>query len=226
MRPDVAKQRFEELEKRATEIAATREAGERCPDGSFKYHVARPAFMEWGTGVLDLLQQSCGEQSVYFREFKLRYEKFHGRESRFQEAKAIFDAARDAYFKGYLPNLTEVVHASVFSDYLSAADYLNGEGYKDPAAVIAGSTLEQHLRALCQKQGVAVLDANGKPKKADLINAELCKANAYSGTEQKQVTAWLSIRNHEAHGHYSEYTKEQAALLIQGVRDFVTRHPA
>ena len=36
----------------------------------------------------------------------------------------------------------ELIHASVFADFLQMADYLVDSGYKDAGAVIAGSTLE------------------------------------------------------------------------------------
>ena len=58
------------------------------------------------------------------------------------------------------------------------------------------------------------------------MNAELAGANVYSKLDQKNVTAWLDLRNKAAHGKYGEYTKEQVALLIQSVRDFITRNPA
>ena len=40
---------------------------------------------------------------------------------------------------------------------------------------------------------------------------------------QKQITAWLDLRNNAAHGKYSEYTQEQVSLLLQGVMDFIIR---
>lgn len=58
------------------------------------------------------------------------------------------------------------------------------------------------------------------------MNADLAGANVYSKLDQKNVTAWLDLRNKAAHGKYGEYTKEQVALLIQSVRDFITRNPA
>ena len=64
------------------------------------------------------------------------------------------------------------------------------------------------------------------PQKADAVNAELVKANAYSKLDQKNVTAWLDLRNKAAHGHYTEYQKEQVALMIDAIRDFITRCPA
>ncbi len=136
----------------------------------------------------------------------------------------ILTALRAAYIAGYLATVTELIHATVFADFIEMAEHLLSEGYKDPAAVIAGSTLEEHLRGLCVKNGIPV-DHAGKAKKADMLNAELSAA-AYSKLDQKSVTAWLDLRNKAAHGKYGEYTSEQVVLMIQGVRDFMARNPA
>jgi hypothetical protein len=134
-------------------------------------------------------------------------------------------ALRTAYASGYLATVTELVHAELFADFLEMAEYLVSEGYKDPAAVLGGSVLEEHLRQLTTKHGIAVA-SGGRPKKADLLNSELAAAGAYSKLDQKSVTAWLDMRNKAAHGKYGEYTKEQVELLLQSVRDFMVRVPA
>lgn len=138
----------------------------------------------------------------------------------------VVKALRYDLSAGYLQSVVELVHAAVFANFLEMASHLQESGYKDAAAVICGSTLESHLRELCNKYGIAILDTNGKPKKADLINADLTKANAYSGLDHKNVTAWLGLRNKAAHGDYAQYTSEQVALLISGVGDFMARTPA
>lgn len=61
------------------------------------------------------------------------------------------------------------------------------------------------------------------PRKADTLNADLAKAGKYTKLDQKQITAWLDLRNKAAHGKYSEYTNEQVVLMLAGVRDFVSR---
>jgi hypothetical protein len=43
---------------------------------------------------------------------------------------------------------------------------------------------------------------------------------------QKNVTAWLDLRNKAAHGKYAEYQGEQVSLLLAAVRDFITRASA
>jgi hypothetical protein len=138
----------------------------------------------------------------------------------------ILKALRSDYEAGYLQSFRELIHADVFSDFLDMAGYLLQQGYKDPAAVLGGSILEEHLRKLCQKNGMAVVQNGGNPKKADTLNAELASAVVYSKLDQKNVTAWLDLRNKAAHGNYAEYTSEQVALTLQGVRDFLARCPA
>jgi hypothetical protein len=140
--------------------------------------------------------------------------------------EGMLRALRDDYERGYLQSVTELVHADIFSDFLDMASYLLQEGYKDPAAVVAGSVLESHLRKLCNKHGIAVAKPDSSPKKADTSNADPAGADIYSKLDQKSVTAWLDLRNKAAHGQFSEYTKEQVTLMLQGVRDFASRYPA
>lgn len=127
---------------------------------------------------------------------------------------------------GHLKSLEEIIHGDLFSDFLEMASHLVEQGYKDPAAVMAGSTLEIHLRKLCVKNDIDILKEDGKPKKADSLNAELARAGVYEKLDQKGVTAWLDLRNKAAHGEYDEYTKEQVELLIENVRNFIIRHSA
>jgi hypothetical protein len=137
----------------------------------------------------------------------------------------ILSALRTAYDEGYLATVVELVHADIFSDFVEMAEYLLSEGYKDPAAVIIGSVLEEHLRQLCAKNSIPV-DVAGKAKKADQLNADLAGKAAYSKLDQKSITTWLDLRNKAAHGKYGEYSKEQVALHLQGIRDFMSRIPA
>ena len=130
---------------------------------------------------------------------------------------------------GYTRSIEEIIHGDVFTDYFDMAQHLLDSSYKDAAAVIAGSTLEGHLRNLCRKHGIDFerqMPEGKTAKKADSLNAELASAGAYGKLDQKNVTAWLDLRNKAAHGHYADYTKEQVALLISSVRDFASRLPA
>lgn len=130
---------------------------------------------------------------------------------------------------GYVQSLVETAHADVFGDFLEMATHLLESGFKDASAVIAGSSLEAHLRALCLKNGIDVeITKNGKQSylKADAMNAALAKNEVYGKLYQKSITAWLDLRNKAAHGQYADYQTEQVTLLIGGVRDFIGTNPA
>lgn len=127
---------------------------------------------------------------------------------------------------GYTRSIEELLHADVFGDFLEMADELLRVGYKDPAAVLAGSVLEEHLRKLGGRVGVPVENDEGRPLKADRLNADLAKCGAYNKHDQKSITAWLDLRNNAAHGHFDRYDGNQVAALIRDVRAFMIRHPA
>jgi len=138
----------------------------------------------------------------------------------------ILQALRSDLESGYLQSVIELLHADLFADFLEMATYLLQQGYKDPAAVVVGTVLEEQLRKLCQKSGICLEQANGAPKKAEGLNSELAAAQTYSKLDQKNVTAWLDLRNKAAHGKYTDYSSEQVELMLQGVQDFTSRHPA
>lgn len=132
-------------------------------------------------------------------------------------------ALRADYAAGYLQRVEDIVHADVFSDFLDMAEHLLAQGYKDPAAVLIGGVLEEHLRKLCLRHAVSITNG-GRSKTADGMNADLANAGVYNKLDQKNVTAWLDLRNKAAHAKYGEYSKEQVQVFLQGVRDFAARH--
>lgn len=137
----------------------------------------------------------------------------------------VATALRDDLRAGWLESVVELVHAGTHSDFLEMAEELLSKGYKDAAAVIAGSSLEVHLKSLCVKHDVAT-EVNGRPKKADTLNADLVKTSAYSTLEQKQITAWLGLRNSAAHGEYDKYDANGVGHLVRGIREFIIKYPA
>jgi hypothetical protein len=141
----------------------------------------------------------------------------------------VLEAVRIGIESGLLEGYQSLIRGELFSDYLDMADHLLDEGYKDAAAVIAGSSLEVHLRSLCEARTMpTVSEKDGKqiPKKADSLNTELRKNGCYSKTVWKSVVAWLAIRNDAAHGDYDKYTSEIVKAILLGVRDFIGNHPA
>ena len=95
----------------------------------------------------------------------------------------ILKALKGDLEDGYLYSFPELVRGEMFEEFIEMAEHLLQEGYKDAADVIAGSSLESHLRQLSNKHGVALdytaPDGSIKHKRAEKLNQELGK-NAYS----------------------------------------------
>ena len=131
-------------------------------------------------------------------------------------------ALRRDYDEGYLSTVQGLIRAELFADFLEMAEHLLQQGYKDPAAVLVGGVLEEHLRALCTVNSIPT-SVSGRPKKADAMNNDLAAAGTYNKLDQKSVTAWLDLRNKAAHAEYGQYTSDQVAGVLSGVREFAAR---
>lgn len=138
----------------------------------------------------------------------------------------ILSALRADYEAGYLQGIEELIHADLFADFLQMAEELVGKHYKDAAAVIGGSVLEEHLRKLASRHGIAT-EHEGRAVNAAKLNDTLAAAeSSYTKLTQKSVTAWLDLRNNAAHGHYEKYDQTQVEGMIRDVRGFMQRYPA
>jgi len=167
-----------------------------------------------------------GIESEYYKDIESTLKRTNIHEgTKLRNIIGTINALKSDLENDFLKNIQEIIQSEVFSDYLEMAEHLEKEGYKDPAAVLIGSTLEAHLRELCKSFSIdtEITNSKGKmiPKKSSVMNSDLAKKGTYSSAYQKQITAWLDIRNSAAHGKYSEYSKEEIKLMLQGVRQFI-----
>lgn len=176
------------------------------------------------------IHRVSGTNSTYAREVERLLKTLNHLHMHTTSVLGVVKALRDDLKGGYIRSLVELVHSDVFADFLEMAQHLCESAYKDAAAVIAGSTLESHLRGLCGKAAIPVevgkADGSVAPKKAEAMNSELAAAGIYTKLDQKSITAWLDLRNKAAHGQYAEYTQEQVSVMVSGIRDFIVRNPA
>ncbi len=180
------------------------------------------------TRALSVIDRIAGKKSEYYIRIEEYFESDKLIVNRFKFVKGALIALYKDLQQDYLKTVSELIHGDIFSDYLDMAQYLLDEKYKDASAVIAGSTLEEHLRKLCEKNGIDIeITTSGrvKPKKADQMNSDLKGENVYSKTQMKQVTAWLGIRNDAAHGNYNNYSEEEVKIMIIGLRNFFKMFP-
>lgn len=181
-------------------------------------------FKSFRASGLTFLLDLFGNSHPYYNGFKGAL--IYSYTSYVESAIEIINTVKTEIENGWLASVRSLVSAEIFSDFLEMAEHLLSEDYKDPAAVMIGSVLEEQLRQLALANGIAISIFKGEretPKKADLINSDLASAAIYNKLDQKSVTAWLDLRNKAAHGKYSEYTKEQVTLMYQGVVNFISR---
>ncbi len=189
-------------------------------------HIDDSLFGEFRAAGLSFLQTVFGEQHPHFKNFD---ERLQGTRERVRFGVGVLQAARGELVGGWLRKTFGLASAQIFGSFIDMAGHLLDEGYKDPAAVMTGSVLEQHLRHLALNAGVdtTFVDAKGRvtPKRADTLNADLVKAGLYNVLDQKSVTGWLDLRNRAAHGDYGAYTADQVKLMREGVLNFMARLP-
>jgi hypothetical protein len=171
------------------------------------------------------IHRISGKSSTYSAEVSRILERLPHLHTHTSSIIGIVKALREDLSAGYLQSLAEIVHSEVFADFIDMATHLLENGYKDAAAVLIGSTLESHLKKLATKNTIP-LEVDGRPVKAERLNQELVKANVYTLLDQKNITAWLDLRNKAAHGNYADYGSDQVKLSIASVQDFITRNAA
>jgi hypothetical protein len=181
-------------------------------------------YSEFKAASLSFLDRIFTENSAYPTQFRIEV-----KDSLLQTVRqgvGILKAARGEMAGGWMVTTRGLISSEVFADFLEMAEHLLEENYKDAAAVMIGSTLEEYLRQLAATNNVDVEELNRQdrmvPRKADVINADLAKA-VYGKLDQKNITAWLDLRNKAAHGRYAEYNKELVQGMLNGVREFMGR---
>jgi hypothetical protein len=173
---------------------------------------------------LAFIESTFGKDHSYYTEFDVAIRDNY--QSEIEQGFGVLKAVQFQIQSGWVETTKGLVTAEVFGDFLEMARHLLDEKYKDAAAVMIGGVLEEHLRQLCKSNAIDIEDdVKGKlvPRKADRLNSELAKKKIYDNGEQKQVTAWLDLRNNAAHGNYSKYDEARVALMLDGVQGFVNR---
>ncbi len=137
-------------------------------------------------------------------------------------------AIREDFEKGFFDTLSSQIEGNIAADYLGQAEKLIEEGADGkydhvPAAVLAGAVLEKTLRSLCEAQTppLSTTKENGDPFAMGRLIDDLKKAGAFNEAKAKELKGFADIRNHAAHGRFSEFDKGQVNRMIEGVNSFI-----
>jgi len=145
----------------------------------------------------------------------------------FESIVGAFEAARSVLKAGRAHGLVEGIQANTVGELLDQARFLSANRYLLAAAIIAGGALETHLLHLCQRYGIAGSGDGSISKYNGAIGAARNQGTVvYSANDGKSVEAWGGIRNEAAHTPASfSRTDREIELMIDGIRQFLTRNP-
>ena len=123
----------------------------------------------WVTRLGHLVRNLYGEKSQHFDSYSkaLATQNFFTLHSNYYEhftqMLGVAKAIKHEINHGLLVNFKSLAQAEVFADFLEMGEYLLEEVYKDAAAVIIGSVLEDGLRKLSERSGLSIVTGSGKP---------------------------------------------------------------
>lgn len=220
---EIIEKRFDSLLKEANKILMNAQLDEEQD-----LEIDSSLYYGWITSALNALDRCCGKDSTYFRNFEdIQKNQRWLQHKKLSCCLSIVESARYDFKNGYLFDLKTIISAEIFSSSIEQAKELLDKKYKDASAVIAGATLENSLRTLCEINQIKIKDKDDnviENPKLDRMNSELAKHGVYNILKQKSITAWADLRNKAAHGHYDEYTIDEARLMILGIEKFLANH--
>lgn len=175
-------------------------------------------FLEWKTGTEQLIVLATGKDSVYHKNFVKDVER--GYTNHVDFGIGILRALKEDIERGFLSSLKDLVVAEVFTDFLDITEHLLENGYKDPAASLAGAVLEDGLRKIAGKNNIQVKMGDD----ISSLNTKIANQNIYNRLVQRQVQTWKAVRDSADHGKFSEYKADDVKDVVNGVRRFLTEY--
>jgi hypothetical protein len=93
------------------------------------------------------------------------------------------------------------------------------------AAFLAGASLEDALRRLCDARSISYDSQRSSLAKLQAALFQPSKQiEMISSSENKQITAWGDTRNKADHGKFGDITYAEVLSMVIGVRAFIDRH--
>ncbi len=172
----------------------------------------------WLIKVKNIIKIIFGESSIQFNELlKLtQIATYHSHEV--NAIGGLLLGSLDDLESGFLIGHEFLLAGELFDYILEEAKYLNSNGYKDPAAVLARVVLEDSLRRIAKREGLNDKDKSSK------MNDDLKSKGIYPQPQWRLCQAWLDIGNAAAHGEFADYTKEDVLKMIEGIGQFMAKH--
>ena len=190
----------------------------------------------WVVAAIDCIRRVAGPNSAYAQQSET-YLTHPNRPSIPGRAVSpvyeLIRSLRSDIDAGLLVSFEQTTRAETYGDMLDSASRLLDEdepGYKAAATVLAGSILEEHLRKLCESNGIETTypDRGGtmRQKTADRMNNDLAGASVYSKGDQTLILGWIHFRNDAAHARHENLHTETIANMVRSIRTIIQQYPA
>jgi len=131
----------------------------------------------------------------------------------------VLSGTKDEWEHGLLGRIEYIVAGATFDDFLDyAAEYHKGNK-KTESSVLASAVLEDTVKKIAQKNGLAT-----KSKTLDPLIDELVKANVFTPVKGKRVKAYAGVRNHALHAEWEKFDISDVGQLIDGTRELIENY--
>ena len=189
------------------------------------------SYMSWISRVESLLNEVLPSRSPVKKRLE-QLRKVSRRSKEFEGIMGILDGVMKDFDSDLFNSMRNQISNSISLDYLElAANILDNKSSAEvsyiPAAVLAGATLEKHLRDLCVDHNpqISIVKSNGKHKCMNDLIDDLCRQKVFNKTYAKQLQAWAAIRNDAAHGNAKNFDKNRVEQMIDGIGELLKRGP-
>jgi len=191
------------------------------------------AYQQWYSSARAILARNQPDRLNEFDDLYASVKQFLTSKyvTKFQEfglldkINAQFDilAAVPSHLQFSLYDIELEAYSVLMDDELEAARHLLSKGFLRSAGVLAGVTLERHLKNILRKHIPPI-----KYRKNATLSSinDLCKDSVYDLVTWRKVQHLTDLRNLCAHDKTREPTKEEVSELVGGVSAILKTHNA
>jgi uncharacterized protein YutE (UPF0331/DUF86 family) len=178
-----------------------------------------PEYRQWMASASNLLKTVARKGSHFFDEpdrlLARKGDQDGFQTTRFAELLGTVKAAYEEWQHGLLRELEYVVAAETFDDFLDHAAAFHRAGKKIEAAVLVSVVLEDALKRIAKKNGVA---SSGT---LDPLIDRLASAGVFTGVKAKRLRAYTGLRNQALHARWDEFDIKDVGEVVAGVKELL-----
>lgn len=130
--------------------------------------------------------------------------------------QGVLASAREEFEHGMLAKIEYIVAAATFDDFLEHATGYHKGNKKIEASILASTVLEDTVKKIAGKNGIAIAGVSLEPLIDDLV-----KAGVFTPVKAKRVKGFAAVRNHALHAEWDKFDIRDVGELISGTRELL-----